>query len=383
MVTRTSPVAACGTSVTAGVRLRARPLALPFSRPIASPIYRFTHLFLVLCEVEDSTGGNGMGALWFPSEAQAKVVLQALRWLAPLAAEHTDANELSVALRKEINFLGYKGVAVIAMSGFEMALQDLRLRSSHAATAEAAGRTTLPVYWSGFFLNDSLDAWLSEAAVASALGFRAFKARLGRPRLSDDLDRVAALRDALPRDSALMLDAHQSWGVKAALEAAAALEPFRIAWLEDPLIHNDYRGLASVVRDSPIPIAAGENEYLHEGFEQLLETGLRYLLVDLERAGGIGEWLRIAELAGHSGAVVTPHLYPHVALRLCSQLAQAERWIEYVDWWDPLMAAPIEFVDGRAVVAQSPGTGFDVNADAVERFALDAWEELHDARNQH
>jgi mandelate racemase len=362
--------------------VRARPLAVPFTRPIASPIYRFTHLFTVLVEVEDATGAIGMGGLWFPSEAHAKVVLQALRWLAPIAAEHSDPGELTTALRKEINFLGYKGVAVMAMSGFEMALQDLCHSSSHVAAGASAGRATLPAYWSGFFLNESLDAWLAEAEIASGLGFRAFKARLGRPQLSEDLHRVASLRDALPSDSALMLDAHQSWDAAGALQAAAALEPFRITWLEDPLIHNDYRGLASVVRGSPIPIAAGENEYLHEGFEQILETGVRYLLVDLERAGGIGEWWRIADLAHQRGAVVTPHLYPHVALRLCGELAQTERWIEYVDWWDPLMAAPIEFVDGRAVVPQSRGTGFDINADAVERFALAGWEELHDARDQ-
>jgi L-alanine-DL-glutamate epimerase-like enolase superfamily enzyme len=356
---------------------------VPFTRPIASPIYRFTHLFTVLCEVEDATGATGVGALWFPSDAHARVVLQALRWLAPIAAEHTDAGELTAALRKEINFLGYKGVAVMAMSGLEMALQDLCLRTSYVAPSAPAERTTLPAYWSGFFLNESLDAWLDEAEIASALGFRAFKARLGRPQLSEDLHRVASLRNALPANSTLMLDAHQSWDVAAALQAAAALEPYRITWLEDPLIHTDYRGLASVVRASPIPIAAGENEYLHEGFEQLLETGVSYLLVDLERAGGIGEWWRIADLAHQSNAVVTPHLYPHVALRLCGQLAQTERWIEYVDWWDPLMAAPIEFVDGHAVVPPSQGTGFDVNADAVERFALAQWEELHDARNQY
>jgi hypothetical protein len=40
-------------------------------------------------------------------------------------------------------------------------------------------------------------------------------------------------------------------------------------------------------------------------------------------------------------------------------------------------------VGGQAVVPRSHGTGFDVNADAVERFALAQWEELHDARNQY
>ena len=369
--------------MSSGLRLRARPLAVPFSRPIASPIYRFTHLFTLLCEVEDGGGRTGLGALWFPSDAQARIVLQALRWLAPIAARYTDPEPLCAALRKEINFLGYKGVSVMAMSGFELALQDLRRRAAHVAPAVTSSPMKVPAYWSGFFLNDSLDAWLAEAQLAAALGFRAFKARLGQENLSDDVHRVARLREALPPDSTLMLDAHQSWDVAAALDAVCELEPFRITWLEDPLIHNDYAGLSRVVHSSPIAIASGENEYLHEGFEQLLDTGLSYLLVDLERAGGIVEWGRIAETAQKRGVVVTPHLYPHVALQLCGALTQSERWIEYVDWWDPLMAKPIEFMDGQAIVADTPGLGFDVNLDAVERFALADWEELHDARHQH
>jgi mandelate racemase len=365
-----------------GVRFRARPLAVPFTRSIASPIYRFTHLFTVLCEVADATGATGIGALWFPNEAQALVVLQALRCFAATAAAHSDPTELSTALRREMNFLGYKGVTVIAMSGFEMALQDLCKRKSHADADDRIEPPSIPSYWSGFFLNDTLDDWLLEAERAIGLGFRAFKARLGQPYLRDDVHRVARLREALPRDSALMLDAHQAWDVSTALSAAEQLAPYRITWLEDPLLHNDYDGLTTVVQGSPIPIATGENEYLHEGFEQVLDTGVRYLLVDLERAGGIGEWWQIVDIAHRYGAVVTPHLYPHVALRLCSELAQTERWIEYVDWWDPLMASPIEIVDGQAVVPASTGTGFDVNPDAVERFALAEWEELHDARIQ-
>ncbi len=366
-----------------GMRLRARPLAVPFSRTIASPIYRFTHLFTLLCETEDESGATGLAALWFPSEAQAKVVLEALRYLAPIAAEYAEPSELTRALRREMNFLGYKGVTVIAMSGFEMALHDLCLRRSAGDTTRPLVDATIPAYWSGYFLNESLDVWLAEAEIAADLGFRAFKARAGRPTLAEDVHRLSRLREALPPGSSLMVDAHQAWDVETAIEASRLLEPVDIKWLEDPVIHNDYAGLSQVVDGSPIPIAAGENEYLHEGFEQLIHTGVRYVLVDLERAGGIGEWWEISEFAREHQAIVTPHLYPHVTLTLLSRLRQEEKWLEYVDWWNPLMSRAIEFVDGCAVVPDTRGTGFDPDPEAVERFALANWEVLHDARGQH
>jgi L-alanine-DL-glutamate epimerase-like enolase superfamily enzyme len=57
-------------------------------------------------------------------------------------------------------------------------------------------------------------------------------------------------------------------------------------------------------------------------------------------------------------------------------LEQDEVWLEYVDWWDALMGGPPLFVSGQAVVTDSPGTGFDPDPLAVQRFALDGWEQL-------
>jgi len=368
--------------MTSGVRYRVRPLGVPFSRQIASPTYRFTKLFTLLCEVEDGDGATGCTGLWFASEGQSKVALEALRYLAPVASAHESPHAVSRALRREINFLGYKGVTVIAMSAFEMALQDLLLRREGRALGDAMSCPRVPAYWSGFFLNDSIDDWVAEAETATRAGFWAFKARVGRSTLTEDVQRVQRLREVLAPASVLMLDAHQAWDVETAVEAAALFEPNRITWLEDPVIHNDYRGLAEVVSRSAIPVASGENEYLHEGFDQLMDSGLRYLLVDLERAGGIVEWTAIGDAARDRGRILTPHLFPHVAVGLCSQLRQDESWLEYVDWWDPLMAAPIKFDDGYAVVPDTPGTGFTPDSVAVERFALAPWEELHDARHE-
>jgi len=355
--------------------VRVRALAVPFSRPRESPNYRFTHLFTILCEISDPRGGRGISGLWFPRREQAAVVLEALRYLAPVASLHADPQDVVRALRREISFLGYKGVSVMAMSALEMALYDLRLRT---------GETTLPphrrdrvrAYWSGFFLSDTVDTWRDDAARAVELGFRAFKARVGRPDLDEDDARVEALRAALPVDAALMLDANQAWDIDRAVAAARRLERHQLTWLEDPLVHCDYAGLAHMVRESPIPIATGENEYLPEGFLQLLDAGVHFLLADLERAGGVSGWDAISRMAADRGAVLTPHLYPHVAVQLCSRLEQEEQWLEYVDWWDPLMARPLTFADGHAVVDDVPGTGFDPDPEAVERYASSRWEEL-------
>ena len=99
-------------------------------------------------------------------------------------------------------------------------------------------------YWSGFFLSETLDVWRGDAERVVAQGFTAFKARAGRPDLDEDDARIAALRGVLPANSVLMVDVNQAWDRERAIAGARRLARHNLAWLEDPLVHYDYPGLA-------------------------------------------------------------------------------------------------------------------------------------------
>jgi mandelate racemase len=65
---------------------------------------------------------------------------------------------------------------------------------------------------------------------------------------------------------------------------------------------------------------------------------------------------------------VSSHLWPEVSARLlcCTPTAH---WLEYVDWWTPILAEPLRVERGLAVVDATPGTGVAWNEEAVLRFA--------------
>jgi L-alanine-DL-glutamate epimerase-like enolase superfamily enzyme len=356
------------------VRFRMRVAAVPLRRVIESPNYRIENVYTVIVDARGGSGAVGLSMLWFLSLPQAKVVLEALRYLAPVAASGGEAAVAARAMRREMNFLGYKGVTVIASAGLEMALRDLAARDG--ASRPPALRDRVPAYWSGFFSNETIDGWLDEAEIALARGFRTLKVRVGARPPVEDAARIARLRVELPDETRLMLDANQGLEPPDAIELSKRLAEHRIVWFEDPIVHCDYPGLAQVVRESPIPIASGENEYLREGFGELLATGVRYLVADLERVGGFGEWDAISQLARGHGATLTPHLYPHVSIHLSARLDQTETWLEYVDWWEPLGQIPLELADGEALVPEALGLGFEPDAAAIERLALGPWELL-------
>ena len=94
--------------------------------------------------------------------------------------------------------------------------------------------------------------------------------KVGRNRLSEDVERVAAIRELVGPDFPLMVDANMRWRVHEAIAAARALAPFELVWLEEPIIPDDVNGLARVAVEGGLPIAAGENLHTVYEFEETI-----------------------------------------------------------------------------------------------------------------
>ena len=93
----------------------------------------------------------------------------------------------------------------------------------------------MPAYVGGIDLLLSLDELLEQTRDALGRGFRAVKMKVGRDALSEDLERVAAMRDLVGAETALMVDANMRWSVDEAVAAARELARFGVYWLEEPI----------------------------------------------------------------------------------------------------------------------------------------------------
>ena len=62
------------------------------------------------------------------------------------------------------------------------------------------------------------------------------------------------------------------------------------------------------------------------------------------------------------------HLWPEISAQLLC-LAPTAHWLEYVDWWNPIMSEPLEINKGMANIEGSMGSGVAWNEKAVERFS--------------
>jgi L-alanine-DL-glutamate epimerase-like enolase superfamily enzyme len=230
-------------------------------------------------------------------------------------------------------------------------------------------KTVVPAYQSGgLWLSSSTDELVAEAERFIAQGFKAMKMRLGSPDPKADIARVKAVRDAIGPHIKLMADANQGLNEAQAIRLGRMLELFDLTWFEEPLPAWDLEGLARVSAALDTPIASGETEYTRYGFRRMLELrSADILMPDLQRVGGVSEFMRVGHMAESHDVPVSSHLFPETSVQVLGALANAI-YLEYMPWFSKFYHEELEFKDGNAIVPERPGWGFTFNYDYVRHL---------------
>ncbi len=152
------------------------------------------------------------------------------------------------------------------------------------------------------------------------MGFRQMKMQLGaEPTVAQAVERTRVIRESIGEDIDLMCDINQRWSVDRAITIGRRLEPYHLFWLEDPVAHDDYQGLARVADALTTPIAAGEYHYGIRAFRHMLTArSIDIVMIDLMRVGGITQWLKVAGIAEAFNLPVVSHMLPELEPSNCS-----------------------------------------------------------------
>ncbi|ANN75755.1 mandelate racemase/muconate lactonizing enzyme family protein [Bordetella flabilis] len=358
-------------------RLETRAIALPLERPIQSALGPIHSCGVVLVYAYTDNGIVGENLVFTLNDRRTGVLQHMVEELADLVVGR-DAGHIAgfwARAWKDINFFGHKGVPVMGISAIDGALWDIAGKAADMPLYRLLGgaRDRLPAYHSGgLWLDRDIDALAREAQDMVASGFKAVKMRLGMPDPRQDADRVRAVREAIGPDVRLMADANQGLNEAQAIRLGRMLEPHNLTWFEEPLPAWDLEGVARVAAALDTPIASGETEYTRYGFRSMLaQRSADVLMPDLQRVGGVSEFMRVGHMAESHDVPVSSHLFPETSIQVLGALANAI-YLEYMPWFSSLYRERLEFVDGDAVVPERPGWGFSFDA---RRIA-----ELHNAR---
>jgi L-alanine-DL-glutamate epimerase-like enolase superfamily enzyme len=202
--------------------------------------------------------------------------------------------------------------------------------------------------------------------------------KIGDPAagVSGDMERIAAVREAVGPEVLLLTDANCACDRETAAEFAEAMAEYDVYWFEEPLPIYDFEGYRALASQSPVKIATGENYYLYSDFETLLNNnGASVLNVDVAICSGYDVAEDVAGAALNRGVSIAPHGCQELQLPLVAGVENGALLEYYPTEVDPLRAdmfqpALVLARDGFVDVPSAPGIGFDLNMDLLNRYRV-------------
>jgi len=343
---------------------------VPMTEPHRTASGVITESPLVLTDILTDTGVSGHSIVFTYTPAALKPTADLIQNFEALVKGDVLAPaEVEQKLAKRFRLLGPQGLVGIALAAIDMALWDALARVHSMPLVRLLGGVEKPVRAYGAVGYDGVQNSGKGAESWAKRGFTGVKAKIGYPTVQEDVAVVRAIRKAAGDNMAIMVDYNQCLTPTEAIERLRVLDDEGLTWVEEPTLAHDYAGHALIAREARTPIQCGENwwgtlDMLHAIEAQASD----FLMPDVMKIGGVSGWLRAATLAHAKGIRVSNHLWPEISARLlcCTPTAH---WLEYADWWNPILAKPLRIEKGMAIIDDAFGTGVEWNEDAVSRFS--------------
>ena len=353
-----------------------RAVVLKLRRPVVARIATMTEWPLILIDLKTEEGVVGRTYLEPYIVKSMNYLVPALRDMgAMLKGQRVAPAEIYETARKSLHFVGYEGMAMIAVSGIDMAAWDALARAAGMPLCTLLGASPGPVraYNSnGLWLKSPSEVAAEAIEIRDEGQFEGVKLRLGRDDPKDDLATIDAVRQAVGEDMHLMIDFNQGLDMAEALRRCHMLDDLGLTWLEEPVVYDNFDGYAQLARELKTPLQIGENFYGPRDLHKALQSrACDYVMPDFMRIGGVTGWMRAAAIAGAAGIPMSTHLYPEVGAHVM-RATESAHWLEWQDWADPILQRPYEIKDSHLHIPDVPGLGLDWNEDVVARNLYEA-----------
>ncbi|WP_031428313.1 mandelate racemase/muconate lactonizing enzyme family protein [Flavimarina sp. Hel_I_48] len=315
-----------------------------------------------------------------------------------------NVNRLFEDLRKGGFFEGAQsGMYVAVLTAVETALWDLAGKALGLPVYQLLGgkfRDKIRVYLDTALYQNRLPEPKDFAAAAKEavdMGFTAVKFDLDQANDPNKYDRynwtaspaevqrmydqMAAAREAVGPNIDICADMHGRYDGITGEKVAKILEPINMMWLEEPIAAENPDAYKKITESTSTPICAGENHYLAHGFRPLLEDGaVDIIMPDLQKAGGLGEAQRIANLANLYYVPFAPHMVASFlgAMASCHVCASVPNFM-ILEWQvyfekDPMFKEIISYEgpmveNGFITLSEKPGIGVEINEEGMRKYA--------------
>jgi len=349
--------------------LRVRAVRVPMREPHQTASGVVSESPLVLIDAIAEGGAIGRSIVFTYTAAALKPTADLVVNVAPLVVGQPLAPAaIARQLAARFRLLGVQGLLGMALSGIDMALWDAMAHLHGVPLVSLLGGAPVPVRAYGAIGYDGPARSAQVAEAWAARGLTGVKAKIGYPTVAEDVAVIRAIRRAAGEGVAIMVDYNQSLTPADAVRRISVLEDEGLEWVEEPTMAHDFAGHALIAREVRTPIQCGENWWGVRDMEHAIAAGASdYMMPDVMKIGGVTGWMSAAALAEAHAIRISNHLWPEISAHLLAASPTAH-WLEYADWWNPILREPLQLSGGMTRLTGSPGCGIDWEEDAVGRF---------------
>ena len=339
--------------------------------------HRVTHIEIIVTDVTTDTGLTGTG--FSHTSGVGGLTLKSLidRDLGPFVIGREVApRPLWHECWNHVRDLGAGGFTTTAMAAIDIALWDLLAKEVGKPLTHILGgkcREKVLTYASGINLNKSADELVDQVKGWKKDGFKAFKVKVGKPEIDEDVERLTKVREVAGR-LPVMVDANQGWNIGHAARAINAYQHLSPHWIEEPMLADDIDGHAKLRQLVTSPIAIGENVYTIQQFNQYLaRDACDFIQADIVRVGGITPYLDIAGLARAWNVPLAPHFMMELTGQVLCCLSNGYI-LENIDGGSltdlRALTIPFKIVDGYYTPPTRPGHGIEFDRAYLKQHAV-------------
>lgn len=342
-------------------------IALPLARPFKTALRTVETVNDIVVRVTTDDGQIGYGeappTAVITGDTKGSILCAIQEFIAPNLMG-MDIEDMD-GLQKKLHGCILKNTS--AKAAVDMALYDLYGKRWGAPLYKLLGGAKREIETDITISVNPIDEMVADSVDAVKQGFRVLKVKVGKEGKAD-VERIAAIRQAVGNDVLIRVDANQGWNAKQAVRIISAMEDkgLDIELVEQPVPAHDLEGMRAITRQVETPILADESVFSAEDAVHIIQTGAADLInIKLMKTGGIGKALQICSVAEIYGVecMMGCMLESRLSVAAGAHLAAAKGCITKCDLdgpslcsVDPYAGGPV--FEGPAIrMSEDPGIG--------------------------
>jgi muconate cycloisomerase len=363
-------------------KLEALIIDLPTIRPHHLSMTVMKNQTMVIIRIMCSDGIEGIGeattigGLSYAEESPESIKLNIDTYFTPLLIGQNATNIHKAMLLLDKNIKANR----IAKSGIETALLDAlgkRLGVPVSTLLGGAVSDSLPVLWT--LASGDTQKDIEEAKQLLASGrHNVFKLKIGYQAPQKAIAHVTAIKKALGENVKITVDVNQAWDESTAKTSIAKLQDAGIDLVEQPIIKENFEGLARLTSMFTVPIMADEAQAdLSDAFRLAKMRACDVFALKIGKAGGLYNVLKAAAIAeaadislyggtlleGTIGSVASAH-----AFSTLRKISWGTELFGPLLLTDDIVKTKVEYRNGCMQLPQGAGLGLELDLEKLEYY---------------